>query len=335
LDAGGWRQDAFDPEACQFDAGRAGHDDGVHPALRAAHLGRGCQSVGRDFRGASILILAMARESRAKAIWRHWRTAAVVLIAIPAALGFPRPSAAAPDTAESSREIPTDSYTLVKAWPHDRGAFTEGLVFWRGMLIESTGLYGHSALRKVDLETGHVRQEIRLADQYFGEGIAVLGGKIYQLTWQNHRGFVYDVETLKPEGEFQFTGEGWGLATDGRSLIMSDGTNRIRFIDPATFLVTRTIDVFAHGQPVKMLNELEYVEGELYANVWQTEFVIRIDPATGLVLGAIDFVGILPKGDRASDTDVMNGIAYDAEDDRLFVTGKNWPELFEVKVKPK
>jgi len=223
----------------------------------------------------------------------------------------------------------------VKAWPHDRGAFTEGLVLWKGMLIVRTGLYGHSALRRVDLETGLVMREIKLAGQYFGEGIAILGGKIYQLTWQNHRGFVYDVDTLKLEGAFQFTGEGWGLATDGQSLIMSDGTNRIRFLDPSTFRVTRTIDVFAHGQPVKMLNELEYVKGELYANVWQTEFVLRIDPATGAVLGAIDFVGILPQDDRASDTDVMNGIAYDAEDDRLFVTGKNWPKLFEVKVKPK
>jgi glutaminyl-peptide cyclotransferase len=258
-----------------------------------------------------------------------------LLIAIPAALVFPRPSAAAPDTTGASGEIPTDSYSLVKAWPHDREAFTEGLVFWHGMLIESAGLYGHSTLRKVDLKTGEVTQEVRLADKYFGEGIAVVGGKIYQLTWQNHQGFVYDVDTLESEGEFQFAGEGWGLATDGRSLIMSDGTNRIRFIDPGTFQVTRTIDVFAHGQPVKMLNELEYVKGELYANVWQTEFVIRIDPATGRVLGSIDFVGILPKNERAGDTDVMNGIAYDAEDDRLFVTGKNWPELFEVKVKPR
>jgi glutaminyl-peptide cyclotransferase len=248
---------------------------------------------------------------------------------------IPRPSVAAPETAEASGDIPTDSYSLIKAWPHDREAFTEGLVFWHGMLIESTGLYGHSTLRKVDLETGHVRQEVRLADRYFGEGIAVVAGKIYQLTWQNHRGFIYDAGTLEADGEFQFTGEGWGLATDGRSLIMSDGTNRIRFMDPATFQVTRTIDVFAHGQPVKMLNELEYVKGELYANVWQTEFVLRIDPATGRVLGAIDFVGILPKDDHAGDTDVMNGIAYDAEDDRLFVTGKNWPKLFEVKVKPK
>jgi len=257
-----------------------------------------------------------------------------MLMAVLASCFVPLPVAAA-DPAPAAGAIPTATYSLVKAWPHDREAFTEGLVFWKGMLIESTGLYGHSTLRKVDLETGHVGQQVELPGKYFGEGIAVLAGKIYQLTWQNHRGFVYDVDTLKAEGDFQFAGEGWGLATDGQSLIMSDGTSRIRFIDPATFRVTRTIDVFAHGHPVKMLNELEYVKGELYANVWQTEFVLRIDPATGTILGAIDFVGILPQDDRAGDTDVMNGIAYDAEDDRLFVTGKNWPKLFEVKVNPK
>ena len=258
------------------------------------------------------------------------RAAAILLLAL---LGtwMPLERSAAADA--PSEDIPTDSYTLVKAWPHDRGAFTEGLVFWDGMLIESTGLNGHSALRKVELETGRILQEVKLPDQYFGEGIAVLGGRIFQLTWQSHRGFIYEVRSLNLEGEFSFAGEGWGLTADGRSLIMSDGTNRIRFLDPATFRVTRTIDVVAHGQPVGMLNELEYVKGELYANVWRTEFVLRIDPATGRILGSIDFVGILPQADRSQDTDVMNGIAYDAPEDRLFVTGKNWPKLFEVKIK--
>lgn len=233
-----------------------------------------------------------------------------------------------------SADIPTVSYTLVKAWPHDRGAFTEGLVFWDGMLIESTGLNGRSTLRKVDLISGRVTQEVALDDRYFGEGIAVLDGRIYQLTWQSHQGFIYDAATMRREGDFTFTGEGWGLTTDGHSLIMTDGTNRIRFIDPSTFQVTRTIDVFAHGEPVRKLNELEYVKGELYANVWQTEFVLRVDPATGRIIDSIDFVGILPQSDRRRDTDVMNGIAYDAQGDRLFVTGKNWPTLFEVKVPP-
>jgi glutamine cyclotransferase len=239
------------------------------------------------------------------------------------------PAPAAPEV------IPAYSYTVVKIWPHDRAAFTEGLLYDRGVLIESTGLNGSSTLRKVDLETGQVRQEVKLADQYFGEGAAVLDGKIFQLTWRNHRGFVYDLASMRLERDFSYSCEGWGLTTDGRSLIMSDGTNKIRFLDPATFQVTRTIEVLAHGQPVTMLNELEYVKGELYANIWQTEFIVRIDPATGKLLGSIDFVGLYPPADNTHDNSVMNGIAYDSATDRLFVTGKNWPSLFEVKVIPK
>ncbi|HEY1794258.1 MAG TPA: glutaminyl-peptide cyclotransferase [Opitutaceae bacterium] len=263
------------------------------------------------------------------------RRAHLTVPALLAVLAFLFPQArlhAAEGQQAALGEIPTLSYTLVKAWPHDTDAFTEGLLFWNGMLIESTGLYGHSALRKVDLETGRVLQEVRLPARYFGEGIAVLGGRIFQLTWQSHRGFIYDLKTLRQEGDFAFTGEGWGLTTDGRSLIMTDGTNRIRFIDPATFKVTRTIGVVAHGRPVANLNELEYVKGELYANVWQTQFVLRIDPASGRVVASIDFVGILPASETTAHTDVMNGIAYDARDDRLFVTGKDWPRVFEVKV---
>ncbi len=260
---------------------------------------------------------------------KHLRLAASLLVAALTWMAQPGRLAAA------DGDIPTLTYALVKAWPHDRGAFTEGLVYLDGELVESTGLNGQSTLRKVDLETGRVLQEVKLDDQYFGEGIAVLGGKIFQLTWTSHHGFIYDASTLRLEGGFAFTGEGWGLTTDGTSLIMTDGTSRIRFIDPRTFQVTRTIDVLAHGRPVERLNELEYVNGELYANVWQTEFVLQIDPGTGRILGSIDFVGLLPQADRARDTDVMNGIAYDAKDDRLFVTGKNWPWLYEVKVKPR
>ena len=232
-----------------------------------------------------------------------------------------------------SEDIPSLTYTLVKTFPHDRGAFTEGLIYQDGSLLESTGLYGRSTLRRVDLSTGLVRQQVKLPDQFFGEGIAVLGGKIFQLTWQEHKGFIYDLKTLKLEDAFPFSSEGWGLTTDGKSLIMTDGTNRIRFIDPDTFQVTRSIDVFAHGQPVKMLNSLADVKGVLYANVWQTQFILQIDPATGKILGSIDFVGLLPTSDYARDTDVMNGIAYDTQADRLFVTGKDWPRLFEVKIK--
>lgn len=289
---------------------------------------------GRDFLGFSLLPRVMPQHPLAPLQGHIFRVVAAMALAglqpcLPCRL-----TAGEGGSAQAADDIPTLGYTLVRVWPHDRGAFTEGLTFWNGMLVESTGLNGHSTLRKVDLETGRVRQEIKLPDEYFGEGIAVLGGKIFQLTWKQHRGFIYDADSLKLLGEFHFDGEGWGLTTDGRSLIMSDGTNRIRFLDPVTFRETRSLEVLAHGQPVKMLNELEYVKGVLYANVWQTEFVVQIDPETGRILGSIDFVGIFPRQERSGDTDVMNGIAYDAQGDRLFVTGKYWPKLYEVKVAP-
>jgi glutamine cyclotransferase len=234
-----------------------------------------------------------------------------------------------------SARVPMYTYQVVRVWPHDRGAFTEGLLYINGILIESTGLNGASTLRKVDLETGRVLQEVRLPQEYFGEGATVLGGTIFQLTWQSRKGFAYDLETLQRKGEFSYDGEGWGLTTDGRSLIMSDGTNGIRFLDPATFRVTKTIRVFNQGQPLEMINELEYIKGEIYANVWQTPFVVRIDPSSGRLLGMVDFTGLLPAGDYDERTDVLNGIAYDSVGDRIFVTGKNWPKLFEVRLLPK
>lgn len=244
-------------------------------------------------------------------------------------------AAAQPATAVDA-EPTLYAYDIVNVFPHDRGAFTEGLVFLKGILLESTGLEGHSTLRKVDLQSGRVLQQVRLSPEYFGEGIAVLGGKIFQLTWKNQKGFVYGLESFEVEREFTYTGEGWSLTTDGRSLIMSDGTNQIRFIDPTTFKVTRTISVFRHGLPFTQLNELEWVKGELFANIWQTQTVARIDPATGRLLGLIDFSGLLTPDDyRRGGVDVLNGIAYDAAGDRLFVTGKNWPKLFEVRVRPK
>lgn len=231
--------------------------------------------------------------------------------------------------------VPTYSYAVVNVWPHDRRAFTEGLTYLKGILLESTGLNGLSTLRKVDLQTGRVLQEVELSSEYFGEGMTVLGDRIFQLTWKNQKGFVYNLETMELEREFSYAGEGWGLTTDGKSLIMSDGTNQIRFLDPATFQVTRTISVFSQGQPLAMLNELEYVKGEIFANIWQTPSVARIDPATGNLLGLVDFSGLLAPEDRDSHTDVLNGIAYDPDGDRLFVTGKDWPKLFEVRLKPR
>ena len=225
------------------------------------------------------------------------------------------------------------SYEIVNTFPHDRTAFTQGLVFRDGKLIESTGLNGRSTLREVDLASGRVLRQVPVPDRYFAEGLAVLGGKAYQLTWLAQKGFVYDEATFRLENEFAYSGEGWGLATDGHSLILSDGTPQIRFLDPATFKVERTIQVAVQGQAVKWLNELEFIQGEIFANVWQTPFVARIDPASGAVTGVVDFSGLLLPTDRETNTDVLNGIAYDAANDRLFVTGKLWPKLFEVRLK--
>jgi len=227
------------------------------------------------------------------------------------------------------------SYEVVQAWPHDTAAFTEGLLFRNGDLLESTGLNGESTLRDVDLNTGRVLKEISIPAQYFGEGLTVIGSRAYQLTWKNGVGFIYDADTFKQEGQFTYTGEGWGLTTDGHELILSDGTSRIRFIDPGTFQVVRTIDVTEAGQPVENLNELEWVKGEIFSNVWMTDEIMRIDPATGNVRGVIDLTGLLPPEERKPDTDVLNGIAYDAARDRLFVTGKRWPKVFEIRLKPK
>jgi glutamine cyclotransferase len=242
-----------------------------------------------------------------------------------------------PATTNSAATTPTPiySYEVIITYPHDRSAFTQGLVYLDDTLLESTGLNGQSTLRRVDLKTGKVLKQVEVPNQYFAEGLALLNGKLFQLTWQNQKGFVYDLESFKLEKEFSYTGEGWGLTTDGQSLIMSDGTSQIRFLDPVTFEVKRTINVQDHGQPISRLNELEYVKGEIFANIWTTDFVVRIDPATGNVLGAIDFRGLLTPEDRQANTDVLNGIAYDPAGDRLFVTGKFWPKLFEVRLKPK
>src|ERR1019366_3251122 len=238
-----------------------------------------------------------------------------------------------PMPTQTSPAIIKYTYEVIATWPHDHLAFTQGLVFRNGSLLESTGLYGRSSLREVDLKTGRILKQISVPAQFFAEGLAVIGDRAYQLTWQNGKGFVYDADTFRLEKEFTFEGEGWGLATDGRSLIQSDGTNRIRFLDPATFQVIRIIDVIADGHPVNRLNELEWINGEIFSNVWQTDKVLRIDPTTGHVRGVIDFSGLLAPQDRGPETDVLNGIAYDAANDRLFITGKCWSKIFEVRLK--
>jgi glutamine cyclotransferase len=224
-------------------------------------------------------------------------------------------------------------YQVVNIWPHDPTAFTQGLLFSDGKLLESTGQEGRSSLRRVELQTGSVLQRVPVPEPYFAEGLTLLNGKLYQLTWQHQLGFIYDAQKLEPVGKFNYTGEGWGLTTDGHSLILSDGSNRIRFIDPDSFRVTKTIAVLDGQLPVNELNELEYVQGEIYANIWHDQRIVTIDPQTGRVTGWIDLSGLLQPGDVVDPEAVLNGIAYDQATNRLFVTGKLWPHLFEIKLK--
>ncbi len=233
------------------------------------------------------------------------------------------------------RSTPTYGFEIVQSLPHDPNAFTQGLVFRNGRLYEGTGMYGESSLREVELATGAVLRRHDLAEQYFGEGIAFFGGRLYQLTWRSHVGFIYDAATFQPVGQFRYTGEGWGLTEDGTSLILSDGTSTLRFLEPTTFTVQRTVKVTDAGREVSHLNELEYVNGEIYANVWMKDLIARIDPATGNVKGWIDLTGLLGSEGRTGHEDVLNGIAYDAASGRLFVTGKRWPRLFQIRVVPR
>jgi glutaminyl-peptide cyclotransferase len=230
--------------------------------------------------------------------------------------------------------VPVFGYRIVTTYPHDRSAFTQGLVYRSGVLYEGTGLYGQSTLRRVDLSTGAVREKVTLGSAYFGEGIAVLKDRIYQLTWREQTGFVYDRETFALLDRFSYATEGWGLTTDGTRLMASNGTDRITFHDPDTFAELDSIAVRADGEPVPRLNELEYVKGEIWANVFQTDRIARIDRTTGKVSGWINLSGLLSDNDRAGlDVGVLNGIAYDAAKNRLFVTGKNWPKLFEITLR--
>jgi len=229
--------------------------------------------------------------------------------------------------------VPKHGYQIVNIWPHDSNAFTQGLILADGKLLESTGQEGSSSLRIVELETGKILKKVDVPLPYFAEGIAVLNGKIYQLTWQHQLGFIYDSQTLKRTGEFNYEGEGWGLATDGRSLILSDGSNRLRFIDPSDFRVIKTITVLDGNRPVTNLNELEWVQGEIYANIWHDQRIAVINPQTGRVTSWIDLTGLMPEGELPDEEAVLNGIAYDQANNKLLVTGKLWPRLFEIKVK--
>jgi glutamine cyclotransferase len=226
---------------------------------------------------------------------------------------------------------PRYGYKVVKTYPHDGNAFTQGLEYREGVLYEGTGLPGRSSLRKVELATGKVLQQIPIDAKYFGEGITVLNRQIVQLTWTTGIGFVYDQGSFQQKRSFNYTGEGWGLANDGQEIYMSDGSPEIRILDPATLQTLRKFTVRDQSGPVRMLNELEIVRDELYANVWQTDLILRISPKDGKVLGVIDLSGILPAADKPK-ADVLNGIAYDRLGNRLFVTGKLWPKLFEIEL---
>ncbi len=232
--------------------------------------------------------------------------------------------------------IPVYGFFVKHTYPHDPQAFTQGLSFKDGYLVETTGLNGHSSLRKVELATGKVLHEHALAQEYFGEGSTLVGDRIVSLTWTSQIGFVYDLNSFALKRSFAYKGEGWGLASDAHHVYMSDGTPEIRVLDPGTLAEVRRIRVSADGKPIERLNELEMVDGELYANVWGTDVIARIDPASGNVVGWIDLGGLLPpeqRGTSSADA-VLNGIAYDGKHHRLFVTGKLWPKLFEIELVP-
>lgn len=237
-------------------------------------------------------------------------------------------------SADKRAIAPAPEYTfqVLHVYPHDPNAFTQGLAYRNGFLYEGTGLKGRSSLRKVRLETGEVVQRIDLHNEFFGEGITLLNNRVVQLTWLSHTGFVYDVRSFRLLRQFTYSGEGWGLTTNGHELLLSDGSADIRVFNPETFAEKRHFAVHDGSDPVTKLNELEFVEGEIYANVWQTDRIARISPQSGRVVGWIDLTGILSPMYRREADAVLNGIAYDPQGKRLFVTGKLWPSIFQIRV---
>ena len=227
--------------------------------------------------------------------------------------------------------IPALKAKVVRTYPHDPHAFTQGLEYYGGYLYESTGIAGQSTLRKVALRTGEVMQRVSLPRQYFGEGLTIFHGKIYQLTWLSKKGFIHDLRSFRQLGEFPYDTEGWGLTHDDSSLILSDGTNKIRYIDPVSFAVTRTLEVYAGDEAVVNVNELEFIKGEIFANIWHAPRIARIDARSGQVVAWIDLTAIAAK-EQNGEEGVLNGIAYDKAGDRLFVTGKNWAKVLEIAV---
>ena len=235
------------------------------------------------------------------------------------------------NSGEGARKI---SYEVVNSYPHDPRSFTQGFLWHDGGFYESTGQYGQSKLRRLEFPSGKVLKEISLSPELFGEGLALVDSRLIQLTWKSHLGFVYDLTTFRVLQEFSYDTEGWGLAYDGKNLVLSDGSSDLFYLDPQTFKPVRKLAVRMNGQPISELNELEFIEGEIWANVWQTDLIVRIDPSTGLVTSFLDLKEILAPSDKAGPEAVLNGIAYDGEQKRIFVTGKLWPRIFEVRPKP-
>lgn len=226
------------------------------------------------------------------------------------------------------------SYEILATLPHDPGCYTQGLVIDDGVFYESCGLYGQSSLRKVDPDSGVVQAESDLGSKYFAEGLVLLKDKLYQLTWQENTGFVYDANTLELLNTFNYQTQGWGLTTDGTALILSDGTNTLYWLDPATAQIVRQVNVSYQGQPVEYLNELEYINGTVFANIYLTDTIVAIDPQDGSVISLVDLTGLRPDENSAMQGEVLNGIAYDDQNDKLYLTGKNWPTLYEVRLVP-
>ena len=236
-------------------------------------------------------------------------------------------------TAASDERARRVSYEVVNSYAHDSTSFTQGLLWHDGGFYESTGQYGHSKLRRLEFPSGKVLKETSLSPELFGEGLALVDSRLIQLTWKSHRGFVYDLNTFRLLQEFGYDTEGWGLTYDGKNLILSDGSSDLFYLDPQTFKPIKKLGVRMNGRPVQELNELEFIDGEIWANVWQTDLILRIDPSTGLVASFLDLKGILAPTDKTGGEDVLNGIAYDAEHKRIFITGKLWPRIFEIRIR--
>lgn len=247
----------------------------------------------------------------------------VLALALPAAAQQVAPQA-------QPQPAPVQKPELVRAYPHDTTAFTEGLLIADGQMYESTGREGQSVIRQVDLATGKTLRHATVPDGLFGEGIVAWGKELRSVTWHGGRGFRWSRPALTRTGEWRYDGEGWAMTDDGRQIILSDGTPRLRFLDPATMKVARTLDVTVNGRPLKYLNELEYIDGQIWANVWMTPYIVRIDPRTGVVASVVDLSDLVARVGMTDRDSVPNGIAYDRAKHRIFVTGKNWPELFEI-----